>query len=175
MLHSPSAGVSFGLKASPFAGRLRRRISTGSMPSAAAASFSCDSTAHDACGVPNPLNAVLGVVCDSSARAAMRACGGAIRPACRIAGLADDARCRCRRTRRAESPPGCPERRCGRLCAKAGSRVDARGRAAGGLKRFFERQHEPHRPPESEREPRHQRLDLRPALCRRSRRRDRAR
>ena len=54
---------------------LRRRISSRSIPSAAAAAFSCDSTAHDACGVPNPRNAVLGVVCDSSARAATRAFG----------------------------------------------------------------------------------------------------
>ncbi len=72
---SPSAGVSPGMNASPFCGRFRRRISTASMPRIRAASFSCDSTAHDACGVPNPRNAVLGVVCDSSARAWTAACG----------------------------------------------------------------------------------------------------
>ena len=48
VFHSPSAGVSFGLNASPLAGRFRRRISTASMPRVAAASFNCDSTAHEA-------------------------------------------------------------------------------------------------------------------------------
>ena len=66
---SPSAGVSPGMNASPLRGRLRRRISTASMPRMRAASFNCDSTAHDAWGVPNPRKAVLGVVCDSRARA----------------------------------------------------------------------------------------------------------
>jgi hypothetical protein len=70
---SPSDGVSLGMNASPFAGRLRSRISTGSIPRIFAASFSCDSTAQDACGVPKPRNAVVGVVCDSSARAITRA------------------------------------------------------------------------------------------------------
>ena len=74
------------------------------MPSVAAASFNCDSTAQEACGVPNPRKAVLGVVCDSSARATIRACGDAIGAARRIAGLADDTRGRCRRRRQAENP-----------------------------------------------------------------------
>jgi hypothetical protein len=72
---SPSAGVSFGMNASPFLGTFCSRISTGSIPSRRAASVICDSTAQDACGVPNPRNAVVGVVCESSARARTRAFG----------------------------------------------------------------------------------------------------
>src|SRR4051794_28566156 len=72
---SPSDGVSPGTNASPRRATLRRRISNGSSPSAAAAALSCDSTAHDACGVPKPRNAVLGVVCDNSARATTLAFG----------------------------------------------------------------------------------------------------
>ena len=129
-----------------------------------AASLSCDSTAHDACGVPNPRNAVLGVVCDSSARARHARVRRPVRPARRVAGLADDApadvgvgadqevRLNSWKTMR----PSLVERRPG---------VDPRRRAPHGLKRLLERQHQPHRPAEAEREERQQRLELRPALA----------
>ena len=48
---------------------------------------------------------------------------------------------------------------------ETGSRVNARRGASGGLKRVFEGQHEAYRPSEVERQPCHQRLDLRPALA----------
>src|SRR5687768_2189387 len=44
------------------------------------------------------------------------------------------------------------------------SRMDARGCAARGLKCLFKRQHDPYGPLKREREPRHQRFDLRPPL-----------
>ena len=75
VFQSPSHGVSFGTNGCPLTGRLRRRISTRSIPRISAASFNCDSTAQDACGVPKPRNAVLGVVCDRIARAMTRALG----------------------------------------------------------------------------------------------------
>ena len=64
----PSAPVSLGMNFSSLSGTLRRRISTRSRPRRSAASLSCDSTAQEACGVPKPRNAVLGVVCESRAR-----------------------------------------------------------------------------------------------------------
>ena len=51
---SPSAGVSPGMNASPGLARLRRRSSSGSMPSARAASFMFDSTAQICWGLPKP-------------------------------------------------------------------------------------------------------------------------
>jgi len=69
---SPSAGVSNGMKASPFRARLRRRISSRSIPSARAPSSMFDSTAQLTCGLPKPRNAVDGVVWERTLRPTTR-------------------------------------------------------------------------------------------------------
>ena len=77
----PSAGVSPGMNVSPRRARLRRRSSTGSIPSARDASSMFDSTAQICCGLPKPRNAVDGTVCDRTLRARMRTAGMAYGPA----------------------------------------------------------------------------------------------
>ena len=86
---SPSAGVSPGMNASPGRARFRSRSSSGSMPSARAASSMFDSTAQICCGLPKPRNAVEGTVCDRTLRAKIRTAGTAVRPVRAEAALAD--------------------------------------------------------------------------------------
>ena len=73
--HSPSQGVSPGMKDSPLRARLRRRSSTGSRPRARAASFMFDSTAQFGWGAPKPRKAVAGGVCERMLLATIRAAG----------------------------------------------------------------------------------------------------
>ncbi len=58
----PSIGVSPGANSSPWASKFCRRRSTGSRPSASAATSISDSSAHASCGTPKPRNAPPGVV-----------------------------------------------------------------------------------------------------------------
>jgi hypothetical protein len=81
--HSPSAAAADSprTKSSPFATRLRRRISSPSRPSARAPASSWFSVAQATCGLPKPRNAVLGVVLVMTARASMRTAGMRYGPA----------------------------------------------------------------------------------------------
>ncbi len=72
---SPSAGVSPGMKSSPWRARFRSRISRRSIPRARAPSSRFDSTPQLTCGYPNPRNAVAGVVWERMLRETILAAG----------------------------------------------------------------------------------------------------
>ena len=120
---SPSAGVSPGMNASPWRARFRSRSSSGSMPSARAASSRFDSTAQMTCGIAEAAERRRRRRVRQDAPGHDPRRRHAVRPAGRRSCPWSPSGRRCRRTPRAGSWPRCPGRP---ACRPRGSPVRTR-------------------------------------------------